>query len=171
MATFGETLRAFRQASNDPDRFNRRLTQQRLGKLIGKEMGDFGFSGAAISDWERGESKISAEDRKVLIALIKVLYKCGGLRTLDDANYLLKTGRYDVLDTKETQEVFKDASIHEHSEQPVPETKRATLSISTSVAGLFSMSEAEMKGLISKAQEGPLPSWPRVLATFLRLAS
>jgi transcriptional regulator with XRE-family HTH domain len=56
VTTFGNTLRSFRQTSNDPERLNKRLTQERLGELIGHEMGDLGFSGAAISDWERGEN-------------------------------------------------------------------------------------------------------------------
>jgi hypothetical protein len=138
---------------------------------MGEEMGDFGFSGAAISDWERGESNISAEDRKVLIALIKVLYKCGGLRTLEDANYLLKAGRYDGLDAKETQEVFKDAPINKDSERSLPHANSSKSSGSTWVAGLFSISEAEVESLIANAQRGPTPAWPRILAVFMRLAS
>ncbi|MGZ9221714.1 MAG: helix-turn-helix domain-containing protein, partial [Anaerolineales bacterium] len=143
MTTFGETLRAFRQASNDPDRFNRRLTQQRLGKLLGDEMGDYGFSGTAISDWERGESKISAEDRNVLIALIKVLYRSGGLRTLDDANHLLKAGKYRDLVVNETQEIFKAAANNEDLEHSIPKTKSFRSSIPAFVASLFSISEAK----------------------------
>lgn len=111
MTQFGELLRKFRQASNDPDRLNRRLSQERLGDLIGHEMGDYGYSGAAISDWERGESKINAEDRKVLIALIKVLHTCGGLKTLDEASQFLEAGNYRTLNPNELELLFpKDVS-------------------------------------------------------------
>jgi hypothetical protein len=171
MATFGETLRAFRQAGNDPDRFNRRLTQQRLGKLIGDEMGDFGFSGAAISDWERGKSKINAEDRNVLIALIKVLHRCGGLQTVDDANHLLKAGRFRDLDTYETQKIFEYATINAGSEKNIPQTKRSRSSVLALLANLFSIPEAEVEGLIEKAQAGPIPVWPRVLAGLMRFVT
>ena len=101
MKTFGEMLRAFRQASNDPDRLNRRLSQERLGALIGEEMGDLGVSGTAISYWESGESKISAEDRKLLLALVHVLHKCRGLETLLEANQFFEAGNYRVLNVSE----------------------------------------------------------------------
>ena len=117
MTTFGETLRSFRQSSNDPDRLNKRLTQERLGKLIGHEMDDLGFSGAAISDWERGESKINAQDRKVLIALIQVLHRCSGLQILAEANQLLEAGNYRALDINETQKIFGEIFIDENAEE------------------------------------------------------
>jgi hypothetical protein len=171
VTTFGETLRAFRQASNDPDRLNRRLTQQRLGRLIGEELGDFGFSGAAVSDWERGESKINAEDRSVLIALIKILHRCGGLQTLEDANHLLKAGKYGELDVNEVQKIFKKAASKADPEQPISETKSSKFPLSAFLASLFSKSEAEVETLIARAQKGPAPAWPRMLAVFMRLAS
>jgi transcriptional regulator with XRE-family HTH domain len=171
MATFGETLRAFRQASNDPDRFNRRLTQQRLGQLMGDELGDFGFSGAAISDWERGESKINAEDRNVLIALIKVLHRCGGLRTVEDANRLLKAGKFRDLDTNETQKIFIETTSNTDSEKPIPPAKSSRSSIPALLASLFSLPQAEVESLLNNAQEGPPPAWPRVLAGLMRFIS
>ena len=68
---FGKQLRIFRQQCRD-SRNGKTLSQQRLGELLGEEMG-IGFSGAAVSDWERGESKIHVDDRLVLISLLKVL--------------------------------------------------------------------------------------------------
>ena len=73
MSSFGKALRAFREMTRDPDRHNRSLSQARLGEQMGHIMEDQGFSGAAVSNWERGINKISAEDRKVLITLVKVL--------------------------------------------------------------------------------------------------
>jgi hypothetical protein len=65
VSTFGKVLRTFREMTRDPDRHNRSLSQARLGELIGHTMDDRGVTGAAVSDWERGQSKISAEDRNL----------------------------------------------------------------------------------------------------------
>jgi transcriptional regulator with XRE-family HTH domain len=166
---FGEALRAFRQASNDPDRLNRRLSQERLGELIGAEMEDFGFSGAAISDWERGESKISAENRNVLLALIKVLHKCGGLKTLMETNHFLALGNYRNLDDDETRKIFIEPVNNSAAEQMVPEKQNSRSNIPFLIENFFAISEDELKTLIAKAkQEGPEPSWPRVLAALMR---
>lgn len=151
MNTFGEILRAFRQASNDPDRLKKRLSQERLGELIGHEMRDFGFSGAAVSDWERGKSRINAQDRSVLIALIRVLHRCSGIQTPSDADQLLEAGNYRVLDAAERQKIFGEIAEEEKkgtTESPVP--------------------LKELQKLISQAQEGPAPTWPRILAAWMR---
>jgi len=168
---FGETLRTFRQAGNDLDRHKRRLSQERLGVLMGHEMDDRGFSGAAVSDWERGESKISAEDRKVLIALIKVLYKCGGLQTLHEANQLLEAGNYRTFNGEEVQEIFGEIPNESSVEQRIPETRISKSFILSLLKGFFSISEEELNEMLAKAQEGPSPSWPRVLAAFMRKAA
>ncbi|MBK9925476.1 MAG: helix-turn-helix domain-containing protein [Anaerolineales bacterium] len=162
MTTFGDTLRSFRQTSNDPDRLNRRLTQERLGELIGHEMGDLGFSGAAISDWERGESAINAQDRKVLLALIQVLHTCGGIQTLDQADQLLKAGNYHALHSEEIQKIFGKAEYASPAnEQEIPFTLLLVQSI-------FPISKEEFREIVEKAKEGPPPSWPRILAALLR---
>jgi hypothetical protein len=170
MASFGETLRSFRQASNDLDRLNRRLTQERLGELIGREMGDLGFSGAAISDWERGRSRINAADRTVLVALIQVLHKSNGLRTLVEANRFLESGNYRALDETEIQRIF---GSQREELTPRPPLSRANKSITSDLllAALFSISKEETDALLHSVQEGPNPIWPRILAAFLRRAT
>jgi len=170
--TFGEILRTFRQASNDPKRLNRRLSQERLGELMGHEMGDFGFSGAAVSNWERGENKISVEDRNVLIALIKVLHKCDGLRTLKDANQLLEAGNYRALHDDEKQKVFGEITEEINVEPPTPKQNISTRSLfALLLENLFSISEDEYQELITRVEEGPHPTWPRLLAAFMRIAA
>jgi hypothetical protein len=166
LTSFGEILRAYRQAGNDPDRLHRRLTQERLGDLIGDEMGDLGVSGPAISYWESGESRINAQDRGVLLALIKVLHRCGGLKTLLDANRLLRAGHYSELNTEELEEVFGKLSSAPNIEQ----TKRISSKslLASLVANLFAISENDLRGALAKAEEGPSPSWPRKLAAFMR---
>lgn len=167
MATFGATLRAFRQASNDPNRLNRRLSQERLGRLIGEEMEDLGFSGAAVAYWESGESKISAQDRNVLLSLIKVLHKCGGLKTLTEANHFLESGNYRNLDDGEAQSIFlteMPAGLDRLENERIPKSSALFL-----IENLFAVSEEELKTLILKAKEdGPEPSWPHVLAALMR---
>ena len=158
LTAFGETLRAFRQASNDPDRHNKRLSQERLGRLIGEEMGDLGFTGAAVAYWESGESKISAEDRKVLIALTQVLHRCGGLKTITEANHLLELGNYRGLDEDEMRKIFGKFT--------------SSSSLLFLLENLFFISAEELRILITKAkQEGPVPWWPRALAALMRRAT
>jgi len=167
---FGDNLRSFRQAGNDPDRLNKRLTQERLGELIGHEMDDLGFSGAAISDWERGKSKINAQDRNVLIALIRILYKCGGLQTLDKANRFLESGNYRILDTNETHAIFGDVSTN--AEEIVSEGVTVSgASIAFLTKDLFRVSNDELQAIITEAKDGPPPSWPRMLAALMRRAT
>ena len=91
------------------------LTQERLGELMGLALGDRGYSGAAISDWERGKSKIHQDDRAVLAALILVLFECSGLRNSDDANRLLLSGNYRALDPIESGNIFPEQPVLEES--------------------------------------------------------
>lgn len=168
MNTFGEVLRIFRQTSNDPDRLNKRLSQERLGELIGHEMGDLGFSGPAISDWERGESRINAQDRNVLIALIQVLHRCGGLKIVAEANQFLEVGNYRVLDMDETRKIFKQAPDVSHVEQSAIKEIHPQSLFPFLVANLFAVSEEDIQAMIKGAEGGPSPSWPRILAAFMR---
>lgn len=168
--TFGDALRAFRQASNDLDRLNKRLSQERLGELIGHELGGGGFTGAAVSDWERGESKISADDRNVLLALIKVLHACGGLKTLTEANDFLKLGNYRILDDNEAQKIFLEEIPDGLAQSAYEETSKSNIPFL--IENFFAISEEELKMLIAKAkEEGPDPWWPRALAALMRKAS
>jgi hypothetical protein len=88
-----------------------------------------------------------------------------------DANHLLQTGRFRDLDTNETQEIFEDATSNMGSEKPIPQTKSSRSSVPALLASLFSVPEAEVESLLTNAQEGPPPAWPRVLAGFMRFIS
>ena len=55
------------------------LTQKWLGELLRKSLTHAGYSGAAISDWERSKSRINAE--LVLFSLVTVLKSCQGPNT------------------------------------------------------------------------------------------
>jgi len=108
MDTFGRQLRFYRKQSRDPDRGGQ-LTQARLGELIGLELGDTGYAGAAVSYWEQDKYKISEDDRLVLVSLIKVLHKGGGLTEQTEANELLRAGNYRDLNEKESSTIFYKA--------------------------------------------------------------
>ncbi len=111
MNDFGKLLRKFRQASNDPAFEGRRLSQQRLGQLLADQLGlNSIYSGAAVSDWERGHSRIRADNRRFLLSLIKVLYDCGGIQGENDANRLLLAGQYSPLSEDETRETFWESA-------------------------------------------------------------
>ena len=169
MTAFGDTLRKFRQASNDPERLNRRLSQERLGQLIGDEMGDHGYSGAAVSDWERGHSILNPQDRRVLIAIINVLHKCGGVQTLDEANQFLEAGNYRVLNPEETMGLFLESRF----ETGFPPSSSPSEARPTDQTGegrgnfLLEFLQAFQK-IVAKEKEGPLPYWPRVMVAMYR---
>ena len=172
MSKFGDTLRTFRHSSNDPDRLNRRLTQERLGQLIGHELGDMGFSGAAISDWERGKSEINAQDRNVLIALIKVLHYCGGLKSPAEAEYFLRSGNYRALDENEARKISQEfPDKGSNFIQPASREKNSQSGRLSFLTDMFSLSGDELEALLINAREGPSPSWPRILAAFMRKAT
>lgn len=171
MPTFGEALRAFRQSSNDPDRLNKRLTQERLGELIGDDLGDMGYSGAAVSDWERGESKINAQDRNVLTALIRVFQRCGSLKTIAEADEFLKCGNYRALDEEEARKIFGELPNGLNSKQPVFREENPVNGRFLSFTDMFSISKGELDEILVKAEDGPSPFWPRILAELIRKAT
>src|SRR5215207_3267886 len=77
MTNFGKQLREFRHQCDDNKSPHGRLTQEKFGELVGQELG-ISYSGAAVSDWERGVSKIHADQRLVLISILRVLVQWGG---------------------------------------------------------------------------------------------
>lgn len=113
--SFGQQVRYYRRQSGDPLRGGM-LTQERLGELIGVQMGDAGYSGAAVSEWERGNSKIHADDRLVLLSLLSVLVQCDGLSDPAQADDMLAAGNYRRLDTGERGFVFPNNSALEVQE-------------------------------------------------------
>jgi hypothetical protein len=59
-----------------------------------------------VSEWERGKSQINKDYRRVLVALIKVLYQSGGLKSTTEADTLLLSGNYRPLDEDEKMSIF-----------------------------------------------------------------
>jgi hypothetical protein len=116
MASFGQLLRKHRRQCRDPQRGGP-LTQDRLGELLGQMLGDAGYSGAAVSEWERDKSKIDEDNRLVLVGLIETLHQHGGLASAAEANALLHAGNYRALDAAEGGRLFPDQAPEPSSEQ------------------------------------------------------
>jgi transcriptional regulator with XRE-family HTH domain len=154
MTEFGKRLRACRKKGG--------LTQEQVGRLLGEALGDHGFSGAAVSDWERGVSRIHADNRIVLVNLVRILHQVCGIASLKDANELLEAGNYRALDAREQNLVFpKLTPLPAPCAQAVPQTS------TPSWMGLFSIPAAELQALLQRAQDGPPPVWPRVLVALV----
>ncbi|MBN1449501.1 MAG: hypothetical protein JW963_00650 [Anaerolineales bacterium] len=167
MTDFGTQLRIIRKRCIDPDIPGRSLSQERFGELVGKELGVQGsFSGAAVSDWERGKSRIRADDRLVLISLLIVLQRQRGIRTVPEANELLEAGNYRALNLAEIEKVFpgEHEPIDSYSRQ-----KNHQSSPRFSVENMLLISSEEIKTLLVKVKEGPEPAWPRMLVALFRL--
>jgi hypothetical protein len=169
MTVFGAQLREFRHRCNDPKSPHGKLTQQKFGELVGRELG-IQYSAAAVSDWERGKSKIHADDRPVLMALVKVLQDHGGLTTVEEANQLLETGNYRSLNQEEARASFGEIpsrpSVEE--ERPIPAQIASKPLIPSLLGNLFSIPEEELQLLIATAEEGPPPPWPRLIVALIR---
>jgi eukaryotic-like serine/threonine-protein kinase len=109
--SFGRLVRRYRRQCADPERGGL-LTQERLGELMGNILGHSGYSGAAVSDWERDRSKIDEDDRPVLVSLVHVLVVCGGLKQVAEGDELLHAGNYRGLDPAEQETVFGPLAGH-----------------------------------------------------------
>lgn len=102
---FGQKLRKFRLRSRKcMEDTKKSLTQLAFVKELSEVVGLI-YSHGAVSNWERGENKINHEDRTLLVGIIKVLFKCGGLTSVEEANQLLATGRYSSLTNQEIESI------------------------------------------------------------------
>jgi len=163
VSEFGDLLRVFRQQCKYPKDKRSALSQGRLGELLGMELGTRGFTAAAVSDWERGVSKIHVDDRRVLVSLLKVLHEQGGIKSPAEANGVLEAGNYRALNSAERKQIFPTDGIDLSSSSFTPNHSRQTL-----LDQLFIGSNDELQRLMAGAQDGPLPAWPRVLVALCR---
>lgn len=164
MSEFGNLLRNFREGCKDPLFPARRLSQARFGQLLGNEFGIQSYSGAAVSDWEHGKSKIHADDRLVLVALINVLHEGGGLKTVEQANELLEAGNYRALNPGETKILFPKNIL----DKPSPPPERIESEQGVERENFFFGFSQEFQAMVVKEEEGPSPYWPRVMVALFR---
>jgi hypothetical protein len=124
------------------------------------------FSGAAVSDWERGKSRIRADDRLVLVSLLIVLCKHGGIRTIAEANELLEVGNYRALNPNEIEKLFPETreAMDAH-----PQQESAHESAPSPPEKFLFISGDELRASLLKAREGPEPAWPRMFVAVIRL--
>lgn len=170
MDQFGSLLRYFRQNSKESEFPERRLSQQRLGELIGQELGDRGVSGASISDWERGQNRIHSSDRLVLISLIKVLHQQNGIKTPEEANRLLEAGNYRALNTVEKRLIFPETALDSIIKTPEPKLNDDQKIISFLLKRVFLIPEDELPILLATVAEGPPPVWPRLVIALFQIS-
>ena len=168
MSRFGELLRYYRERCADPDRLKGKLTQARLGEFLGAVLGlQSGYTAAAVSEWERGKSRIAADNRLVLTALIEVLKRRGGLRSLNEADTFLLAGKYSPLDDDERRRIFPEG-LPDKPEAPSRGDLEDQWRLIVMFLGelIFRPSE-ELRAVVTSASEGPLPAWPRILLALL----
>ncbi|MCI0397268.1 MAG: hypothetical protein L0332_17775 [Chloroflexi bacterium] len=106
-SAFGALLRTYRRRCQDPER-NGSLTQERLAEFLDTMAGLPNYSHVQVALWEKGTvpgSVIRQDNRQLLIGLIIVLYRCGGITTLDEANALLSAGDYRALNNEEIGQI------------------------------------------------------------------
>ncbi|MCA9972498.1 MAG: tetratricopeptide repeat protein [Anaerolineales bacterium] len=106
MNGFGTLLRHARQRCRDQN--GKALTQARLAELLSLDTSIETYSGATVSNWERGANQIRRDDRQTLVSLVAVLHAHGGLRTREEADALLTAGNYRSLNNDELVRVNSD---------------------------------------------------------------
>lgn len=160
---FGHRLRSHRLQTSDPAA-KKPLTQQRLGELLGMELGRSAFTGAAVSDWERGESRINADERVLLISLVKILEQFGGIKTPDEANRLLESGNFRALNPQEMVLLFPGRADEDDPPNPAQNPTNAQFLFEN----MNFPPAAEYRRMLEKAKQGPAPFWPRMAVSLIR---
>lgn len=105
MGSFGKLLRSYRMRTSDPKNDGRPLTQERLAELLPPSPTE--PPSKYVSYWENDNPKrvIDHQDRLLLIGIIIVLHKYGGIESVAEANRLLFAGGYRNLSTEEATRV------------------------------------------------------------------
>ncbi|MCA9972500.1 MAG: hypothetical protein KC425_19900 [Anaerolineales bacterium] len=100
---FGRLLSKYRRRAKDPAS-KEPLTQARLAELLDVWGNAAGYTHERVSRWEKGGSRgevIRHDNRQLLVALVLVLHRCGGIGSLAEANALLAAGDYRGLNEAE----------------------------------------------------------------------
>lgn len=160
---FGQQLLFFRHQSLN-HKTGKPLTQQQLGEQLGHELGRSAYTGAAVSDWERGKSRVNADDRLLLLSLVKIIKHHGGIKTPEEANLLLEAGNFRALNLKEREDLFTGYEEKLKSADPTqnPSNLRFLLN------NLNLISPSEYQTMLEKAKQGPDPFWPRMAVSLIR---
>lgn len=94
--TFGRLLCFYRERAVSR-REGRTLSQAKLASEISKKTG-LHISRNSVSNWENEKSYLHPQkDRFILMAIVDILHKNGGLHSLQEANRLLDAGKYQKM--------------------------------------------------------------------------
>lgn len=160
MSRFGELIHFYRGRCTDSELNKPRLSQARLGELVGRHLGMVsGYTAAAVSDWERGESKISAEDWRLLTALLRVLHECGGLQTVVEANTMLQAGNYRPLEEDEAR-LISPEWVTSSADQP-PRSSDEWRMIVMFLGKIIFRPTDKLRQQMARVGNEPPPNWPR----------
>jgi len=170
MNQFGTLLRFYREQCVDQDSARGRLTQARLGELLGEALGIAdGYTGAAVSEWERNRSQIHKDQRPVLLAIIQILYQQGGLQTPAEADRLLQTGNYRSLSRDERRQIFAETERVD-IEDPAPQRHESGQLWRLMVILMTELTYNPVdtfRRLRNDIAQGPPPHWPRFILAVL----
>ena len=103
MEKFGATLKRFRKATYYPAT-NKCLSQRQFANELCRVSG-IKYSYGTISQWERGKNKAIKNSRYLLLNIVKVLVQFNGIRSLEEANQLLRSAEYRPLNDQEIAQV------------------------------------------------------------------
>ncbi|MCI0557971.1 MAG: NB-ARC domain-containing protein, partial [Nitrososphaera sp.] len=132
--TFGEMLRYFRGQTVDRGT-GKPLSQDRFAYQLSEKTG-LNITRNRESNWENGKSSPHPHlDRDLLTAIVAVLHKFRGIKSLDEANLLLEAGRYQRLVIEEIAQVDKAWIQSGSSEQTKEEPNEKSLPPQVNIPG------------------------------------
>ena len=92
---FGDLLRVYRKQCWHPE--DGIISQHKLADLLAEEDDTLEYDGRRVSLWERGKEVIRHSHRPLLLGLVQVLHKYGGIGDRETADTFLTTGQYSAL--------------------------------------------------------------------------
>ena len=113
---FGDMLRFFRGQTVDKGT-GKPLSQDRFAYHLSEKTG-LTITRNRENNWENNKNQPDAQnDRDLLIAIVAVLHKFRGIKSLEEANQLLEAGKYRALSNEETAQVDRDWISSDSSEE------------------------------------------------------
>lgn len=103
--SFGKRLRLHRERCQRPGAGRPGLTLQQFADALSAQTGR-AIALQTVSYWELGKRRIDAQDRALLVGLIRVLYDHGGLTNRAEADTLLFAGNYRHLSEAEARQAL-----------------------------------------------------------------
>ena len=102
-SSFGELLRTYRERSVDK-RARMRLSQVQFARKLSQKTGLI-VTRNRVGNWETNKTRIQVHDRKILMAVLIVLYEYAGISRFDEADRLLEVGGYRTLSDEEALQI------------------------------------------------------------------